>query len=96
VHRELAQTDLLTRLLAVPWISVWPEEPLLDDGSIQDPGFEALGIGEQACILWGRIHAWFLAQMRIETWADARARITVFLPGLVTPLCCVLRGRSTP
>jgi predicted nucleic acid-binding protein len=27
VHRELAQTDLLTQLLAIPWIDVTPMEP---------------------------------------------------------------------
>jgi predicted nucleic acid-binding protein len=52
VHRELAPTDLLTRLLSIPWIHVWPEEPTPDESSPPEPG--ALGSGEQACILLAR------------------------------------------
>jgi hypothetical protein len=33
VHRELARTDLLTRLLEIPWIDVSPEESL-DSGAL--------------------------------------------------------------
>lgn len=54
VHRELAQTELLTELLAVSWINVWLEEPPSDEGAMQDPRFGALGSGEQACILLAR------------------------------------------
>ena len=51
VFRELAQTDLLTQLLACSWIHVWPHEPPPDTGLLQDAQFEVLGAGEQACIL---------------------------------------------
>ena len=54
VYRELAQTDLLTRLLAIPWIRVWPEEASTGEGSLVAPGLEGLGLGEQACILIAR------------------------------------------
>jgi predicted nucleic acid-binding protein len=54
VHRELAPTDLLTRLLSIPWISVWPEESSSTEVSPPDPGFGALGLGERACILLAR------------------------------------------
>jgi predicted nucleic acid-binding protein len=54
VHRELAQTDLLTQLLAISWIDVSLEDPVPDETLLQDPGFHALGAGEQACILLAR------------------------------------------
>jgi len=54
VHRELAQTDLLTQLLAIPWIDVTPMEPSPDETLQQDSTFQALGAGEQACILLAR------------------------------------------
>lgn len=54
VHRELAQTDLLTQLLAIPWIDVTPMEPSRDETLQQDSTFQALGAGEQACILLAR------------------------------------------
>ena len=54
VHRELAPTDLLTRLLSISWIHVWPEESTPVESSPPDPGFGALGPGERACILLAR------------------------------------------
>jgi predicted nucleic acid-binding protein len=51
VHRELAPTDLLTQLLSIPWIRVWLEESIPAEASPPEPGFGALGPGEQACIL---------------------------------------------
>jgi predicted nucleic acid-binding protein len=47
----LAQTDLLTQLLAISWIHIWPHEPQPETDLLQDTKFEALGAGEQACIL---------------------------------------------
>jgi predicted nucleic acid-binding protein len=54
VHRELAQTDLLMQLLAIPWIGVSPVEPSPDETLLQDSVFQALGAGERACILLAR------------------------------------------
>jgi predicted nucleic acid-binding protein len=54
VHRELAQTDLLTQPLAISWIRVSPVEPSADETLFQDSVFQALGAGEQACILLAR------------------------------------------
>jgi len=54
VHRELARTDLLTSLLATNWIHVSPVEPPSDETLLQDSTFQALGAGEQACILLAR------------------------------------------
>ena len=54
VHRELAQTDLLMQLLAIPWIDVSPVEPSPDETLLQDSVFQALGAGERACILLAR------------------------------------------
>lgn len=51
VHRELAQTDLLTPLLAIRWISVPSVEPTPDETLLRDVTFQALGAGEQACIM---------------------------------------------
>lgn len=50
VYRELAQTDLLTRLLAVPWLSVPPIEPPPNEFLLQNSAFQSLGAGERACI----------------------------------------------
>jgi predicted nucleic acid-binding protein len=54
VHRELAQTDLLTPLLATGWIDVPSAEPVPDETLLEDSTFQALGVGEQACILLAR------------------------------------------
>lgn len=54
VHRELARTDLLAMLLATDWIHVAPVEPASDETLLQDSVFQALGAGEQACILLAR------------------------------------------
>ena len=51
VHRELAQTDLLPQLLAIPWIDVSTAEQSLDETLLQDSTFQALGGGEQECVL---------------------------------------------
>jgi len=54
VHRELAPTDLLMRLLSIPWIHVWPEESTPAEASPPEPGFGTLGPGERSCILLAR------------------------------------------
>jgi predicted nucleic acid-binding protein len=54
VHRELAATDLLTRLLSIPWIRVWSEESSSDELPPPEPAFGALGPGERSCILPAR------------------------------------------
>ena len=54
VHRELAQTDLLTPLLATRWINVSMVDPAPDKALLRDPTFQTLGTGEQACILLAR------------------------------------------
>jgi predicted nucleic acid-binding protein len=54
VHRELAQTDLLPQLLAIPWIIVATVDRSLDETLIQNSTFQALGAGEQECILLAR------------------------------------------
>ena len=54
VHRELAQTTLLSQLLAIPWITVTTEIPAVDETLVQDSTFQALGSGEQECILLAR------------------------------------------
>lgn len=50
VHREIAQTDLLAQLLAIQWIKTLQIEPSLDGVTMNNPAFQALGSGEQACI----------------------------------------------
>ncbi len=54
VHRELAQTDLLTPLLAIHWINVPSVQALPDETLLQDATFQTLGAGEQACIALAR------------------------------------------
>jgi predicted nucleic acid-binding protein len=55
VHRELAQTALLPQLLAIPWITVAAVNSSLDETLAQDSIFQALGSGEQECILLARV-----------------------------------------
>ena len=93
VHRELAETDLLTQLLAIPWISVWPEEPPSDGDSSQDPGFEALGAGEQACILLARsvADAILLTSDNVaRRYAQSQGIVVVNIPAFL--LACKLAG----
>ena len=54
VYRELAQTDLLTSLLAVSWLHVPQVEPLPDETLLQNNTFQTLGAGERACITLAR------------------------------------------
>ncbi|HEY77208.1 MAG TPA: hypothetical protein G4O00_13710 [Thermoflexia bacterium] len=50
VHREIAQTDLLTRLVDTEWLEVVaPDANLLSDLT-QREAFQGLGAGEQECI----------------------------------------------
>jgi predicted nucleic acid-binding protein len=51
VHRELAQTDLLALLPAVPWIRTLSPDLPFDEDLGQDSVFLSLGAGEQACIV---------------------------------------------
>lgn len=55
VHRELAQTSLLPQLLAIPWIVVETVDQSLDEVLDQDSAFQALGSGEQECVLLARV-----------------------------------------
>jgi predicted nucleic acid-binding protein len=54
VHREIAQTDLLIQHLEIGWIRSPPGEPLPDDALLEDAAFQALGSGEQACVVLAR------------------------------------------
>lgn len=97
VHRELAQTDLLTELLAIPWISVWPEETLSDEEVMQDPGFEALGCGEQACILGAHsaTDAVLLTSDNVaRRFAQSQGLVAVSIP--VFLLACRVSGLLDP
>ena len=69
MHRELAQTDLLMQLLAVPWIDVSPVKPSPDETLLQDSVFQALGAGERACILLARTLPYTVLLM-----SDSKAR----------------------
>ena len=50
VYRELAQTDLLTSLLAISWLHVPLVEPPPDETLSQNVTFQTLGAGERTCI----------------------------------------------
>lgn len=54
VHREIAQTTLLTSLLAKEWIKVTSHELPPEEGLLQDRAFQSLGAGEQSCIQLAR------------------------------------------
>jgi predicted nucleic acid-binding protein len=51
VHRELAQTNLLPQLLAIPWIVVSTTDESLENSQVESSAFQALGSGEQACVM---------------------------------------------
>jgi predicted nucleic acid-binding protein len=51
VHRELAQTDLLPQLLAIPWIDVSGAKLSAPETLLHDSTFQVLGAGERECIL---------------------------------------------
>lgn len=55
VHRELAQTDLLPQLLAVPWIVVSTVEQPPDQTVAQNSALQTLGAGEQECVALARV-----------------------------------------
>ena len=55
VHRELAQTALLPQLLAISWITFTTVDSSLDETLVEDSDFQALGSGEQECILLARV-----------------------------------------
>ena len=54
VYREIAQTDLLRSLLAIPWIHIPSTGAVPDEGLPQDPTFQMLGAGERGCITLAR------------------------------------------
>lgn len=51
VHREIAQTELLTLFVSIPWLQVMRPDRTLSDELLGDEEFQGLGTGEQESIV---------------------------------------------
>lgn len=97
VHRELAQTDLLTLLLATSWINVSLVEPSPDEILLQDSTFQALGAGEQACILLARTlpdAVLLMSDNKARQFAQSLGVTVVNIPAFL--LACKMAGLVSP
>jgi len=97
VHRELAQTDLLTSLLATDWIHVPLAEPPSDETLLEDPTFQALGAGEQACILLARTlpdAVLLTSDNKARRFAQSLGLTVANIPAFL--LACKMAGLANP
>lgn len=97
VHRELAQTDLLMLLLANRWINIPPVEPPPDETLLQDSIFQALGAGEQACILLARTLSdvvLLVSDNKARQFARSLGITVVNIPAFL--LACKMAGLISP
>lgn len=97
VHRELAQTDLLTPLLATGWIDVPSAEPPSAETLLQDSTFQNLGAGEQACILLARAtpeSILLISDNKARQFARALGLTVVNIPAFL--LACKMAGLVSP
>lgn len=97
VHRELAQTDLLTPLLATGWIDVPSAEAPSAETLLQDSTFQNLGAGEQACISLARAtpdSILLISDNRARQFARALGLTVVNIPAFL--LACRMAGIVSP
>jgi len=97
VHRELAHTDLLMSLLAIPWITVLLAKPLLDEALLRDATFQVLGTGEQECIALARAQAEAVLLMSDNTarrFAQSLGITVINIPAFL--LACKMAGLVNP
>jgi predicted nucleic acid-binding protein len=97
VHRELAQTDLLTSLLATGWIHVSPIEPPSDELLLQDSIFQVLGTGERACILLARTlpdAVLLMSDNKARRFAQSLGLTVANIPAFL--LACKMAGLTSP
>jgi predicted nucleic acid-binding protein len=97
VHRELARTDLLTRLLEVRWIRVPATEPAPDETLLQAPVFQVLGAGERACISLARTLSdavLLMSDNQARQFAQSVGVLTVNIPAFL--LACKKIGLVEP
>jgi predicted nucleic acid-binding protein len=99
VHRELAQTALLTPLLATKWIRVLPTELQPDEALLQDSTFLALGSGEQACILSARILpnvVLLTSDNKARRFAQSLGLTVVSIPAFLLQSAPLIRRQRSP
>lgn len=97
VYRELALTDLLPALLAVPWIRIPPIEPPLEASWRQAPLFTTLGAGELACMALARAQSHSVVLMsdnKARQFAQSLGVAVVNIPAFL--LACKLSGLVNP
>ena len=97
VHRELAQTTLLPQLLAIPWITVTTEIPAIDEMLAQDSVFQALGSGEQECILLARAlpdAVLLMSDNKARQFARSQGVIVANIPAFL--LACKMAALVSP
>lgn len=97
VHRELAQTTLLPRLLAILWITVTTEIPSTDETLVQDSTFQTLGSGEQECILLARAlpdAVLLISDNKARQFARLQGTVVVNIPAFL--LACKMAVLVSP
>ncbi len=93
VYGELAQTYLLSRLIAIPWLRVPPMEPPLYEVLLQNSTFQTLGAGERACITLAYAQAdtvLLMSDNKARRFAQSRDIITINIPAFL--LACKMAG----
>ena len=97
VHRELAQTDLLPQLLAIPWINVSTVGRSPDETLLQDSTFQTLGAGEQECVLLAQAMPEVMLLMndnKARQFARSVGVTVVNIPAFL--LACKMAGLLSP
>ena len=97
VHRELARTDLLTRLLAIRWLEVLPAQLPPDETLLQEAAFQTLGAGERACITLARTlpdAVLLTSDNQARRFAQSAGVTVVNIPAFL--LACKLAGLVGP
>jgi len=97
VYQELAQTDLLRPLLAIPWIHIPSTEPPPDENLLQDAVFQTLGAGERACMTLALTQTESVVLMsdnKARRFAQSLGITVVNIPAFL--LACKTSGLLTP
>jgi len=97
VYRELAQTDLLPALQAIPWLRIPPIEFPPDALLLHDTTFQALGAGERACIALARTQTEGVVLMsdnKARRFAQSLGITVINIPAFL--LACKMRNLLRP
>ena len=86
VYGELARTDLLSRLIAIPWLCVPPVEPAPYEVLLQNSTFQNLGAEERACITLAYAQAdtvLLMSDNKARRFAQSLDIITINIPAFL-------------